>query len=99
MRGGVFHKMNLTAREFKRLLHEAGLEIEHFDAVQNMPLLYKFRIFRASGHRDFDETKARSEGYRLSWLGSHLQRILMMFPHSFCNLYVAIGRKPEAGGQ
>lgn len=91
----AFHKMNLTVDELKALVIEAGFDIEYFDAVQNMPLLYKFALFRTKMHRQFDESLARAEGYRLSWLGSILQNVLMRFPNAFCNLYVVVARKPR----
>jgi len=60
-----------------------------------MPILYKFRLFRASSHKRFDENKARAEGYRLSFIGEFLQNSLMrFFPDQFCNIYVLIAHKP-----
>jgi hypothetical protein len=51
-------------------------------------------VFRSSGHKEFDENKARMEGYRLSWFGQRLQTFLMhYFPDQFCNIYVLIARK------
>ncbi|UCV06668.1 class I SAM-dependent methyltransferase [Dechloromonas denitrificans] len=90
----AFHKMNLSKDEFARLFTRAGFLIEFIGPVENMPFLYKFAAFRASAHKRFDENKARSEGYRLSWLGRHLQNLLMrLMPDQFCNIYVLIARK------
>jgi hypothetical protein len=62
--------------------------------VENMPILYKFAIFRSSSHKKFDENIARAEGYCLSWLGQRLQNFLMRyFPDQFCNIYVLIANK------
>ena len=92
--GKVFHKMNLTRREFTRLFERAGLLVESVAPVENMPILYKFSCFRSPRHKVFDENKARSEGYRLSSFGQLLQRFLMsVFPNQFCNVYVLIARK------
>ncbi|MGD2170996.1 MAG: class I SAM-dependent methyltransferase [Gammaproteobacteria bacterium] len=89
-----FHKMNLTRSEFEQLFKKAGFEIEAVYPVENMPILYKFRLFRATTHKDFDENKARAEGYRLSWFGQRLQNFLMrFFRDQFCNIYVIIARK------
>lgn len=89
-----FHKMNLTRNEFKRLFIQAGFSINFVGPVENMPLLYKFAIFRSAGHKHFNENKARTEGYRLSWFGKKLQNFLMQyFPDQFCNIYVVIARK------
>jgi len=90
----AFHKMNLTRREYAKLFTRAGFEINFIGPVENMPILYKFAIFRSSGHKKFDENRARSEGYRLSWFGQRLQNFLMrFFPDQFCNIYVLIARK------
>ncbi len=90
----AFHKMNLTREEFKKLFVDAGFEIDFLGPVENMPILYKFAIFRSTGHRNFNENKARSEGYRLSWVGQRIQNLLMkIFPDQFCNIYIIIARK------
>jgi ubiquinone/menaquinone biosynthesis C-methylase UbiE len=91
----AFHKMNLTRKEFQELFSRAGFVIEYTGNVENMPIFYKFRTFRAASHKQFDETKARAEGYRLSWLGQRLQNGLMaLLPDQFCNVYVIIARRP-----
>ena len=60
-----------------------------------MPILYKFSFFRAGSHKSFNENIARSEGYKLSFIGKILQRILMQFlPNQICNIYVLIATKP-----
>lgn len=90
----VFHKMNLTRREYVKLFTNAGFRVDFIEPVENMPILYKFFIFRSSGHKIFNENKARAEGYRLSWVGQSLQNLLMHFlPNQFCNLYVLIAHK------
>lgn len=90
----VFHKMNLTRSEYEQLFVHAGFVVESVYPVENMPILYKFVIFRSSGHKKFDENKARSEGYCLSWFGQRLQNLLMdYFPNQFCNIYVLVARK------
>lgn len=89
-----FHKMNLTRNEYERLFTRAGFVIDFIGPVENMPILYKFAIFRSSGHKEFDENKARMEGYSLSWFGQRLQNLLMhYFPDQFCNIYVLIAHK------
>lgn len=89
-----FHKLNLTRSEYEQLFIRAGFDIDFIGPVENMPILYKFAIFRSSGHKTFDENKARAEGYKLSWFGQHLQNFLMrFFPNQFCNIYVLIARK------
>ena len=93
--GTVFHKINLTRREFTSLFERAGFVVESVSPVENMPILYKFAFFRASTHKVFDENLARTEGYRLSSLGQLLQDALMRYlPNQFCNIYVMIARRP-----
>lgn len=89
-----FHKLNLTRREFESLFERAGFRIEATCPVQNMPLLYKFALFRAASHKRFDENLARKEGYLLSRTGRILQSLLMRyFPDQFCNIYVLTARR------
>ncbi len=90
----TFHKMNLTRNEFSLLFENHGFEIENIYPVENMPILYKFSIFRAKSHKKFNENLARSEGYKLSVLGQLFQNFLMkFFPNQFCNIYVIIAKK------
>jgi SAM-dependent methyltransferase len=89
-----FHKMNLTRSEYEQLFTKAGFAIDFVGPVENMPILYKFAFFRSASHKQFDENKARAEGYRLSWIGQRMQNFLMRyFPDQFCNIYVLIARK------
>jgi SAM-dependent methyltransferase len=90
----AFHKMNLTRSEYAQLFTRAGFAIDFIGGVENMPILYKFAAFRSGDHKQFDENKARAEGYRLSWFGQRLQNFLMrFFPDQFCNIYVLIASK------
>ena len=89
-----FHKLNLSSQEFKNLFTRNGFKIISFCPVENMPLLYKFKIFRSKTHKLFDESKGRVEGYKLSKLGNAIQNFLMaLFPNQFCNIYVIIAEK------
>lgn len=93
-KGRDFHKMNLTRREFSQEFEKAGFNIDSIVPVENMPILYKFTFFRATVHKQFDENRARSEGYCLSWLGKILQNLLIsLLPNQFCNVYVMIAHK------
>jgi len=90
----VFHKMNLTRTEFTSSFTRNGFEVEKVFPVENMPILYKFSFFRSKTHKEFNENKAREEGYRLSKIGQIIQKMLMKwFPNHFCNIYVLIARK------
>ena len=89
-----FHKMNLTKKEFTNLFTKVGFNIEFIEPVENMPILYKFSFFRHKSHKKFNENLARKEGYKLSWYGLIIQKILMtLMPYQFCNIYVLIARK------
>tara|TARA_B100000686_G_C16651283_1_gene895713 strand:- start:204 stop:1004 length:801 start_codon:yes stop_codon:yes gene_type:complete len=91
-----FHKINLTKKEFEELFINAGFKIKSTYPVENMPFLYKFRFFRSRTHKNFNESKGRVEGYKLSLIGSMLQSMLMkLFPSSFCNIYLIIAQKNE----
>jgi SAM-dependent methyltransferase len=90
----VFHKLNLKKNEFEKLLVEHDFSIEEIFPVVNMPILYKFRLFRFASHKNFNEELGRKEGYRLNTVGKVIQRVLMaFFPDQFCNVYVCIARR------
>lgn len=89
-----FHKLNLTKDEFSFLFSSKGFNVISVDPVVNMPLLYKFKIFRHSSQKVFNEGKGRMEGYKLSFIGSSLQKFLMFFfKNQFCNLYILVAKK------
>ena len=88
--------MNLSSGELAHAFQEGGFSVSKIKPVENMPLLYKTRFFRAKNHKDFDESLGRREGYLLSPLGSLLQKLLIGFcPHQFCNIYVLHAEKIE----
>lgn len=89
-----FHKLNLKKKEFINLLEDNGFKVLKIFSVQNMPFLYKFRIFRRYDHKKFNENLARIHGYKLSLIGQILQNFLIrLFPNNFCNVYLAIAKK------
>ena len=52
------------------------------------------KIFRHSSQKVFNEGKGRMEGYKLSFIGSSLQKFLMFFfKNQFCNLYILVAKK------
>lgn len=90
----LFHKLNLTKGELCALFERHGFLVENIDPVENMPILYKFKVFRAVNHKDFDENRARREGYQLNRVGDYIQKkLIKFFPDQFCNVYVLFGRK------
>ena len=91
-----FHKTNLTRSEFKQVFEKGGFTVDSIVPGENMPILYKFRSFRAINHKFFNENIARAEGYKLSWLGQLCQNCLMrFFPNQFCNIYILIAHKNQ----
>ena len=89
-----FHKLNLNKKEFSELFSSKGFEVLSIEPVVNMPLLYKFKFFRHSSQKIFNEAIGRVDGYRLSYLGSIFQKLLMyFFKLQFCNLYILIAKK------
>ena len=86
--------MNLKKREFELLFSKVGFEVMQIFPVENMPFLYKFRLFRSKSHKVFNENMARKEGYKLNLIGNIIQQILMtFFSNQFCNIYVLIAKK------
>ena len=89
-----FHKLNLTKEEFVEKFAKNGFNVLTVYPVVNMPLLYKFRTFRARSHKTFNENTARAEGYLLSGFGNFIQGFLInSFPNQFCNIYVLTAEK------
>lgn len=90
-----FHKANYTVTEFRNLLTAAGFVTDNVEYVENMPLFYKFRVFRSAAHKAFDESLGRSEGYQLNWVGNTMQKTLVaLFPRWFSNIVVVSARRP-----
>ncbi len=95
-KGTKFHKLNLTKDEFKLILENSGFFVERIEYVENMSLLYKFPIFRASKDAKMHEEQDRNLGYRLNKVGACIQTCLMkFFPKHFCNIHVAFARRKE----
>jgi SAM-dependent methyltransferase len=89
-----FHKINLTATEIGNLLQKCGFRLLELEPVENMPVLYKFRWFRHSRHREFNEPLGRQEGYRLNKPADLAQNILKaVFPTQMCNIFVAYAQR------
>lgn len=91
-----FHKLNLKKKELEKLFKKSGFVIQQILPVENMPLLYKFKFFRANNHKQFNESLGRTEGYQLSFFGRLIQGLLIkLFPNQFCNVYVLIAEKEQ----
>ena len=91
-----FHKMNLNKSEFKKLFIRHGFAVKEIMPVENMPFLFKFKFFRVNTQKNFNESIGREKGYRLSFFGNILQKLLItLFPNQFCNVFVMIAEKNE----
>ncbi len=92
-----FHKLNLTRREYERLLAGAGFAVHKTYAAQNYPFFYKFPALRARGQTRFDESRGRRDGYRLNLAGRLLQGgLYALAPYQMCNVTVCLARKEGA---
>lgn len=90
-----FHKWNYRRDEARRMLVQAGFEIEQEFAAYNMTILYHIPLFRDPSQRIYNQHLARSEGYRLRWSVEILQSLLLrVAPEQSCNLHIFICRKP-----
>ena len=89
-----FHKINLSEKELRDIFERNGFHVDAVHGVVNMPILYKARLFRRSDHKDFDESKARRDGYLLNPVGNVLQKVfLAIVPHQYCSVYVVIATR------
>ena len=61
-----FHKLNLTKKEFNDILTKNGFSILKIEPVVNMPILYKYKLFRHKKHKIFNEHLGRKESYRFN---------------------------------
>jgi SAM-dependent methyltransferase len=93
--GLSFHKLNLSRDELEVAFNALGFEALEICSAQNMPLLYRFRIFRGNGQRVFSESVARVQGYRLNFAGRVLSSALdRAMGQQITPLHVVTARKP-----
>jgi len=89
-----FHKICFKPKEFSNILKKHGFLIKFVEVTENVPFLFKFKIFRSKKLSKFDESIARSEGFKMNILGRVIQKILRsLFPNSFGNTVVIICTK------
>lgn len=73
-----------------------NFRIDNIDYVRNVSVLFKFEFFKAKDMKknNFNESKARSEGFKLNLLGRIIDKFLhKKFPKYFSNLMVVIATK------
>lgn len=93
--GLSLHKISYKKIEIELVLLAAGFELVEVQTTSNMPLAYKYRIFRHSKHKKFSEARGRNEGYRLNKLGKTVYYLLdkLLGDHNR-QLIVVIAKKP-----
>lgn len=90
----IFHKINLSEKELRIIFEDNGFEVLEIKSVVNMPLLYKFSMFRHKEQKEFDEKESRNVGYKLNLVGRMLFNFMFgIAPKHFCNLYCVVARK------
>ena len=90
-----FHRLHFSLNDMKSYLGP-NMIIEKVYKARNVSFLFKYDFFRAKNLKksSFSESKARSGGFELNFLGSILDKILHgLFPNLFSNLLVIIARK------
>jgi SAM-dependent methyltransferase len=93
-----FHRMHFTPGEVRAFLGRNGVKVTRMLYARNVSFLFKFGIFRSAEMKAgrFDESKARSLGFRLNAFGRALDALLHgLFPRHFSNLMVAVGEKVD----
>lgn len=91
-----FHRMHFTPGEVKEYLAANGVRVTRLLYARNVSFLFKFGAFRSREMKAgrFEESRARSEGFRLNAMGRALDALLHgLFPRHFSNLMVAVGEK------
>lgn len=91
-----FHKWQFDIEDVEHLLAQHELKINDVFFVRNVSFLFKFNLFRAKSMKQnvFNESTARSKGFRLNIWGRMLDSFLHKnYPKHFSNLLVIIASK------
>lgn len=90
-----FHRWHFSKSDLEKYL-APEIEIEELFYVRNVSFLFKFDFFREKTMKsnNFNESTARSEGFKLNKIGELLDKSLhWLFPKMFSNLLVIIAKK------
>ena len=90
-----FHRWHFSLNDMKNLLSEK-MKIEEVYTARNVSFLFKYDFFRTKDLKSssFQESEARSSGFKLNFIGSVLDKALhSLFPNLFSNLLVIIAKK------
>lgn len=93
-----FHKWLCGEKEFRAMLEEAGLVVTEVQRARIVSLFWRLPFLRARAAQP--ERENRASGYRLNAVGWMLDRLTtFLFPASFCNILVFLGRKECEGSK
>jgi SAM-dependent methyltransferase len=90
-----FHRCHFSLDDIKKFLGK-NMEIEDVYYARNVSFLFKYDFFRTKALKSstFIESKARSTGFKLNFIGTLLDTFLhKFFPKYFSNLLVIIAKK------
>jgi SAM-dependent methyltransferase len=88
--GKHFYKYHYDKLDVLNLMEECGLDVKSIETIENIPILYKYKVFRKKKR----ESVNRSEGYELNWFAGLVNKYLFKwFPEVFGDTIVVIGRK------
>ena len=91
-----FHKANFTLKDLNLLFSKSNFKIISINREFNMPFLFKFKIFRHTNQKNFNEKSGRNEGYKLNFFGNLIFKVLkFLFPTQFCSLYIVTAKLKE----
>jgi SAM-dependent methyltransferase len=89
-----FHKWLVNEGEFSEILKDCGCRLDKVYKARNVSFLWRIPLLRDRKEVSDNESLNRSRGYELNMIGQMLDGLLhRMFPASFCNVLVFIGKK------
>lgn len=86
-----FHRWHFDLDSTKYMLDKAGLKIKEIEYSRNVSFLFKYEFFRAKEMKrsNFNESSARTQGFKLNKFGEKLDSFLhSFFPKQFSNLLI-----------
>lgn len=89
-----FYKWHFTEADIKVLSEVWGISPAKIETIQNIPMLYKYKLFRKKQM----EGQNRTNGYKLNRVGETINAFLLKhFPKSFGDTVILIGIKKNGG--
>lgn len=85
---GHFYKWHFTEKDIHNIAPTCGILPVCIKTIQNIPILFRYKIFRKSK----SEGENRTKGYKLNRLGETINGLLFrLFPKSFGDTVILIG--------